>query len=80
MDEAIIARWNERVALGDGRQRGEGRAMLSGSIYPHYAIVGFLVGALVAPPGTLRRGRGLQDHSQHPRRSLLPASCSAFGY
>src|SRR5580704_6588457 len=66
--------------LADGRQRGEGRAMLSGSVDPHYAIAGFLVGALVAPPGTLRRGPGLQDHSRHPRRSRLPASCSAFGY
>jgi hypothetical protein len=30
---------------------GEGRAMLSGSIDPHYAIAGFLVGALVGVTG-----------------------------
>src|ERR1700730_7596974 len=33
------------------RQRGEGRAILSGSIDPHYAIAGFLVGALVGVTG-----------------------------
>src|ERR1700732_3637689 len=35
----------------DNSAAGEGRAMLSGSIDPHYAIAGFLVGALVGVTG-----------------------------
>jgi uncharacterized protein len=35
----------------DNPAAGEGRAMLSGSIDPHYAIAGFLVGALVGVTG-----------------------------
>src|ERR1700732_4661380 len=46
-DGACITRLFSQII----RQRGEGRAMLSGSIDPHYAIAGFLVGALVGVPG-----------------------------
>jgi uncharacterized membrane protein YfcA len=35
----------------DNPAAGEGRAMPSGSIDPHYAIAGFLVGALVGVTG-----------------------------